>query len=155
MPEFQPAQDLRAFACEILDLSKSVWASQSTDKPPVDLTETEFLALDTLSRAEHPLNVGDIQREIRVAPAQMSRILRSLESKGEKLVECKLNHDDKRRIDVELTPSGREVHQKYRQVKLATIQKMLDGFTVEERNQFMILLRKIRDNLHKSTQRSS
>ena len=113
VPEFQQAEQLQAFADEVFDLSKESWIAQSrgkTKKHP-DLTETEFLTLDVLARAARSYTVGEIQREIGVLPAQMSRIIRSLEKKGGKsLVQCRINPDDKRKIDVDLSPAGREAH---------------------------------------------
>lgn len=153
MPTFQQAQQVQEFTNEIFELSKVTWAAQSRSrgKSPHELTETEFLALDILAKAGRSLTVGEIQREIGVLPAQMSRIIRSLESKGEKpLVNCRINPEDKRKIDVEMSPAGVEAHQAYRQVKLGSIQHMLEGLDEEDRNELMRLLRIVRDNIHKA-----
>ena len=67
MPTLQLAQQLKQFAEEILEISKGFWIAQSRTrgKEPLEITETEFLALDIL-RQSQPLTVGDIQRQIGV-----------------------------------------------------------------------------------------
>ena len=153
MPEYHQAEQLQAFTDEVFDLSKESWIAQSrgkTKKHP-DLTETEFLTLDVLARAARSYTVGEIQREIGVLPAQMSRIIRSLEKKGGKsLVQCRINPVDKRKIDVELSPAGREAHRLYREIKLGSIQKFLEALSDRDRNEFMRLLRLIRESNRKS-----
>src|SRR5262249_17504319 len=71
-----------------------------------DLKDIEFLTLSLLHVRE-PLIVGDIQRQLGVLPAQMSRIIRALENRERPLIACRINPQDKRKIDVELTPAGR------------------------------------------------
>ncbi len=151
MPTFQQAEQLRAFAEEVFSLSKEVWAQQSRSpgREPTEITETEFLTLDILSRATETLSVGDIQRQLGVLPAQMSRIIRSLESKPDgPLVRCEINKSDKRKIDVSLTDDGIRTYQAYRQMKLASTQKLLLALSEQDRQEFMRILRLIRDILH-------
>ncbi|HLN32285.1 MAG TPA: MarR family transcriptional regulator [Gemmataceae bacterium] len=70
-----------------------------------DLKEVEFLTLAILH--EHgSMIVGDIQRLLNVLPAQMSRIIRSLENRDRPLISCQINPRDKRKVDVCLTPVG-------------------------------------------------
>jgi len=70
-----------------------------------DLKETEFLTLIIL-RGHDSMIVGDIQRLLGVLPAQMSRVIRSLEDRELPLIACRINSRDKRKIDVSLTPHG-------------------------------------------------
>ncbi len=150
MPQFQQAEQLQEFADEIFELSRETWLAQTRakSKKHPDLTETEFLTLDLLAKATgRTYTVGEIQREIGVLPAQMSRIIRSLENKGSKsFVQCRINPADKRKIDVTLTPAGREAHRLYREIKLGTIQKFLQALSEEDRAEFMRLLRLIRES---------
>jgi len=81
-----------------------------------DLKEVEFLTLSILHQRD-TLIVGDIQRQLGVLPAQMSRIIRSLEARERPLIACRINPQDKRKIDVALTPAGAKAfddHQKAR-----------------------------------------
>ncbi len=153
MVEYLQAEQLQAFADEVFELSKESWLAQSRDKSKKqpDLSETEFLALDMLAKAGRTHTVGEIQREIGVLPAQMSRIIRALEDKGGKpLVQCRINPTDKRKIDVALTPAGREAHRAYREVKLGSIQKALEALSDRDREEFMRLLRLIRQSNRKA-----
>lgn len=70
-----------------------------------ELKELEYLTLTILS--EHgTMIVGDIQRRLGVLAAQMSRLIRSLESRERPLITCCINPRDKRKIDVALTAAG-------------------------------------------------
>src|SRR6266852_2904112 len=64
-----------------------------------DLKEVEFLTLSIL-HAQGTMIVGDIQRLLGVLPAQMSRVIRSLENRERPLILCRINSRDKRKIDV-------------------------------------------------------
>lgn len=138
------ANQLREFAEEIFEISKHIWASESRSSQHSVISETEFLALDALHR-QAPLAVGDIQRQVGVLPAQMSRIIRSLESKGdEPLIECTINPRDKRKIDVQLTPAGTQAHNAYRQAKLGSTEQLLLGLSDEDLQEFMRIIRLLR-----------
>lgn len=148
----QPPRQVQEFAEEVFDMSKMIWAVQSRSKArhQTEITETEFLALDILHKARHTLTVGDIQRQIGVLPAQMSRIIRALEGKSDgPLINCRINPADKRKIDVELTPAGHAAHEAYRHIKLGTIERILGGLTENDRLEFIRLLRLIRDEFPK------
>lgn len=154
MPTLEHAGQLREFVEEVFQLSTDVWAAQSKGKQSheAEISETEFLTLDLLAKSA-PLTVGEIQRRIGVLPAQMSRVIRSLENKGDQpLVSCSINPQDKRKIDVVLTPAGRKAHQAYRERKLGSIQKMLAGLSENDRNELMRILRLIRDMMRKDMQ---
>lgn len=141
----QQAQELKTFVEEIFAISRDFWAGDSTNGGYVDLTETEFMALDILCRNNGPMTVGDIQRQIGILPAQMSRVIRALESKQSKaLIDCKINQSDKRKIDVEVTAEGEKAHQEYRSVKLGGIEKILKGLSAQDRNELVRLVRTIR-----------
>jgi DNA-binding MarR family transcriptional regulator len=96
-----------------------------------DLREIEFLTLSLLHQRE-PLIVGDIQRQLGVLPAQMSRIIRALETRDRPLISCRINSQDKRKIDVALTPAGRLAFQEYQSDRVRTIATLLNSFTAED-----------------------
>ncbi len=153
VPKYTHAEQIKALADEVFDVSADAWREQSRDrgKLGVELSETEFLALDILARADGPLTVGQIQREIGILAAQMSRVIRSLETKANKpLVCCSINPSDKRKVDVELTDDGREAHHAYRELKLGTMQRVLEALSQEDRDEFMRILRKMREIMRNS-----
>src|SRR5215472_13857069 len=89
-----------------------------------DLKEIEFLTLSILHH-HGTLIVGDIQRMLGVLPAQMSRIIRSLETRDRPLISCRINPHDKRKIDVALTPEGRAAHHAYQNGRIRPISAWL------------------------------
>ncbi len=138
--------ELEKMAEEILELSNlgSLARNVPRKKRTVDLTETEFATLDYLARAE-PLTVGELQKHIRVLPAQMSRIIRALESKaGDPMIRCDINQQDKRRIDVRLSDTGRKAHEEFRRARLGLTLQILEHLSDRDRNEFMRILRHMR-----------
>jgi len=122
----------------IFALSKRSWIAVS--KQTAGLSETEFLSLEVLAELGRSY-VGQIQKRVGVLPAQMSRLLRRLETAG--FIRCQINQQDKRRIDVLITPAGRRAHATYRQAKLTPIITALERLTPEERAQFMELIQRM------------
>jgi len=134
---------------EIFDLMKiaSTARARVRSGKPEEVTETEFLALDALIHSDS-LTVGEIQKRIGVLPAQMSRIIRSLETKaGESLVECRINADDRRRIDVRITPKGEKAHHSYRAARLSFVTAMLAGLSPQDRQTCVSIIRTPRDGI--------
>ena len=139
-------EKLEQLGTEIFELSQlsSLARAQARSRDVETLTETENLTLDLLSRRDS-MTVGQIQKSIGVLPAQMSRIIRALENKGdEAYVACRINADDRRKIDVQITPAGKRALDAYRGARLKTTTMILGGLSDEERDQFMQTLRKIR-----------
>ena len=89
-----------------------------------DLKEVEFLALAILSQNQTMI-VGEIQRLLGVLPAQMSRIIRSLEARERPLIACRINPQDKRKIDVCLTAAGDKALADYREQRVRAIAELL------------------------------
>src|ERR1700722_12083826 len=89
-----------------------------------DLKEIEFLTLSLLHQRE-TLIVGDIQRQLGVLPAQMSRIIRALENRDRPLIACRINSQDKRKIDVALTPAGLLAFQDYQAARTGRLIQVL------------------------------
>src|SRR5204863_368873 len=80
-----------------------------------DLKEIEYLTLAILQE-RGTMIVGDIQRLLGVLPAQMSRVIRSLEARQWPLIGCRINSNDKRKIDVGLTEAGEKSLLEYQSV---------------------------------------
>ena len=143
MPDTQ--QTLDRMAEEIFDLYKVLAAARSRQPAgPDDLSETEYLTLDALTKDE-PMTIGEIQKRVGVVAAQMSRVIRALEEAGGRgYVDCKINPLDRRRVDVYLTPAGRKAHAKFRQARLGSMFQALNALPPEDRFEFMRMLRHIR-----------
>ena len=109
------------------------------------LSEAEFLTLDFLAK-DDDRTVGEIQKYVGVLPAQMSRLIRALEKKdGQALVACKINPQDRRKINVRLTSTGRSTHKAYKGRRLALTSEILKALSDSDRARFMRILRQIRE----------
>jgi len=139
-------KQLEEVGLEIFELTKivSMARAQARPKDVETLTETESVTLDLLSKAD-TMTVGEIQKHIGVLPAQMSRIVRSLEDKGgEAYIACSINPNDRRKIDVSITKEGQRSLDEYRNARLGFTVRIMEGLTADEREAFMQTLRKIR-----------
>ncbi len=109
-----------------------------------DLKEVEFLTLSLLHHREM-LIVGDIQRQLGVLPAQMSRIIRSLETREHPLIACRINPQDKRKIDVALTPEGIAAFQEYQSARIGSISNLLGKLAEDDLDDVHRLLVKLHE----------
>lgn len=109
-----------------------------------DLKEIEFLTLAILHR-QQTLIVGDIQRMLGVLPAQMSRVIRSLEDRERPLITCNINLQDKRKIDVNITPAGIRAFHDYRASRVSTISQLLSRLTEDDLDDLQRFAEKMRD----------
>jgi len=95
-----------------------------------DLKDIEYLTLSILQHRE-PLIVGDLQRQLGILPAQMSRIIRGLETRDRPLIVCRINSLDKRKIDVALTAAGRAAVQAYQAARIRALIDVLAGLSLD------------------------
>src|SRR3954469_4122722 len=129
---------LEAMAEEIFSLTVMSWRQRLAQRHEAELSESQFLTLDTLENAPGAISVGEIQRSISVLPAQMSRIIRSLESGFDKpLIRCELNQTDKRKIDVVITSEGKKLYGEFRVSRLAKTIDILQHLPDEDRTEFV------------------
>jgi DNA-binding MarR family transcriptional regulator len=111
-----------------------------------DLKEVEFLTLSLL-QANQTMIVGDIQRLLGILPAQMSRIIRSLENRSNPLIECRINPRDKRKIDVCLTPTGERCLEEYQGVRVGRIIQKMQGLSEDDHDEMLRVLHKLKNLL--------
>jgi DNA-binding MarR family transcriptional regulator len=109
-----------------------------------DLKEAEFLTLSLL-QYHGTLIVGDIQRQLGVLPAQMSRIIRALEDRAPPLIACRINPHDKRKIDVALTAGGVAAFQEYQTTRVRRIVNLLGKLPEEDLDDVQRLLERVND----------
>lgn len=126
-------------------------STQSLQRRRVELKEFEFLTLCVLNT--HPrMIVGEIQRLLGVLPAQMSRIIRSLESRQPPFIECQINPNDKRKIDVRLTPAGERALFDYQELRVQKLTNLFQNLSEEDQEDLSCWIQKISDLL-KGTKR--
>lgn len=143
MPETKETLD--KMVSDIFELYRVIAIARSRQPAgPDDLSEAEFLTLDLLTKKES-LTIGEIQKQIGVLPAQMSRIVRSLEEQGGRgYVGCRINPSDRRRIDVSISAAGKKAYTAYRDARLGSMHAILSSLNGEDRLNFMRILGQIR-----------
>jgi DNA-binding MarR family transcriptional regulator len=119
-----------------------------------DLKELEFLTLSIL-QDQGTMIVGDIQRLLGVLPAQMSRIIRSLENGEKPLIACRINASDKRKIDVCLTDFGEKTLVEYQSIRVARIGKLLSNLSEEEQEDLLRVLEKLNSTMPRTPVKKS
>src|SRR5262249_43355886 len=117
-----------------------------------DLKEVEYLTLAIL-HDRGTMIVGNIQRLLGVLPAQMSRIIRSLENRPEPLIACRINPRDKRKIDVCLTETGTKALLDYQAVRVHRIVELLHDLPENDQEGLIHLLDKVRGLLERGAVR--
>ena len=135
--------DVETVALEIFELTKQIWLQAHRRRPEkaYDVSESEFLSLDAL-QTHGPMTVGDLQRRVQVLPAQMSRIIRNLETKyDEALVNCAINAEDKRKINVQITSRGAEAADQFRHNKIEQTANSLRVLSDDDLRQLLRIVR--------------
>ncbi len=113
------------------------------------LKEAEFLTLAILQQHETRI-VGDIQRRLGVLPAQMSRIIRSLEDRPQPLITCRINSRDKRKIDVFLTPAGEKALLDYQTQQVQSLADVVRLLPEDDQEELGRLLDKLQGALDRA-----
>jgi DNA-binding MarR family transcriptional regulator len=114
-----------------------------------DLKEIEFLTLSIL-QAHGTMIVGDIQRQLGVLPAQMSRIIRALEDRDRPLIGCHINSQDKRKINVGLTNAGEQALADYQSIRVGRLVELLRNLSDEDQEDLQRHLEKLSRVLERS-----
>jgi DNA-binding MarR family transcriptional regulator len=108
-----------------------------------DLKDVEFQTLAILHERGSMI-VGDIQRLLGVLPAQMSRVIRSLEDRPGPFIACRINPRDKRKIDVTLTDAGARALHAYQATRVRRIAHLLHELSEDDQANLVHLLDRIR-----------
>jgi DNA-binding MarR family transcriptional regulator len=140
-------QAIRSLALRMFDMTTHAWLASQREKMKggYDLSESEFLALDALEHVAS-LSVGELRQHVGVLPAQMSRVIKALEQRyDEKLVLCAINPQDKRKIDVSITSTGRRAIEAFRRAKIMNTVEVLESLTEQDLTDFTRILDKIAD----------
>jgi DNA-binding MarR family transcriptional regulator len=119
-----------------------------------DLKEAEFLTLSLL-HAHGTMIVGDIQKLLGVLPAQMSRVVRSLENRERPLIVCNINSRDKRKVDVALTVAGEKALVEYQAARVGLLVERLQRLGEDELEDLGQLGHKLNDVLDRHVESSS
>jgi DNA-binding MarR family transcriptional regulator len=137
---------LEAIAEDIFKLHFMFWALRHRNRveDPYDLTEPEFFTLETLYE-KGLCTVGELQQVLDVRPAQMSRIVRSLEGKAKPLIGCSINPQDKRKINVMISEIGKKARDEYKRRRVEANMELLGGMSEAEQEEVWKLLKRYRE----------
>lgn len=109
-----------------------------------DLTYAQWLPLFKLVMNECPNTMATLSRELGIDPGAMTRSLDRLEAKG--LVQRERSATDRRVVHITLTPAGREVAAHVPPVLSAVLNQHLVGFSADEWQTLLTLLRRMLSN---------
>jgi DNA-binding MarR family transcriptional regulator len=107
-----------------------------------ELKEVEFLTLSLL-QTNGTMIVGEIQKLLGILPAQMSRVIRSLENRDRALIQCRINPRDKRKIDVCLTNHGEKLLLEYQSARVGRIVDRLQNLSEDDQEELIRALTKL------------
>ncbi|MBX3658936.1 MAG: MarR family transcriptional regulator [Ramlibacter sp.] len=110
---------------------------------PSGLTNAQWMPLYKLS-VGHANTVAELARTCELDAGAMTRLLDRLEAKG--LCRRERSSEDRRVVNLELTPDGKEAAQAIPAVLSQIQNECLAGFTAEEWHTLKSLLRRVLDN---------
>jgi DNA-binding MarR family transcriptional regulator len=109
------------------------------------LTMQQWELLARLTRAEAPVDQARLACGMHVSAPTLTALVDAVSERG--LVERQPHPDDRRRRLVVLTDDGRSQLQRTPHVGRSVGQRMLAGFSREERDQLAVLLQRCAENL--------
>ena len=111
----------------------------------MDLTAAQGHVMAFVTHRQSPPCARDIEEAFQLSHPTVSGILSRLEQKG--FIELRPDAQDRRCKRIYLLSKGKELHDTMHQTILTTEEKLVDGFTEEEQQQFAALLKRAIDNL--------
>lgn len=87
----------------------------------------------------------DLAEYCNIEPATVSRLLNHMEERG--LIARRIDDGNRRAVRISITETGKETEQRMRLYFQEVNRISLDGFSEEEREQFMDYLRRMHENL--------
>ena len=104
------------------------------------LNPTEFAALEVLYH-KGPLTPNVISSKVLIAHSSMSYVIQRLVEKG--LIERAMRADDKRSVQLSLSPSGQALMDRVYPDHVATLRSILDRLSPEDEKKLQELLKSI------------
>lgn len=107
-----------------------------------------LMILEKASQANYPVSQNDLAQALHVSDPTITTSMKSLARQG--YVTRTQDPADRRRMLPALTPQGEEAAKKCRRCYNKVNAEMLDGFSKEEEEQLLSMIRRIAANLEKS-----
>jgi DNA-binding MarR family transcriptional regulator len=129
----------------IARLQQRVFAGVTERVAPHGLTTLQFTTLSVLSRHGAPLSTSQLARRALMTPQSMSEVIHALERKG--LIKRNPHPNHRRTLPAALTSKGRRVLAACEQEVARFEDMMLEGFSQEDREAFLRMLKRAVRNL--------
>ena len=111
----------------------------------MDLTAAQGQVIAFIVHRQEPPCARDIEEAFQLSHPTVSGILSRLEQKG--FIQVLPDEQDRRCKRLYVQQKGQDLHETMHQVIRDTEQRLVEGFTAEEKEQFAWLLRRSIDNL--------
>lgn len=116
----------------------------------MDLTSAQGHLIGFLARSDKPLCARDIEEAFHLSHPTVSGLLSRLEKKA--FLELRPDPEDRRCKRIYLLPKGRECIEVMDRTILSNEERLLRGFTPEEKEQFSVYLTRAIRNMGKKTE---
>lgn len=110
-------------------------------KPISDSMHGEIFVLLYISKHEYNVIPSEISNEVGISTARVAATLNSLEKKG--MITRKIDVNDRRRILVEMTPSGREQIENHFKMIMKITTNMLSYLGENDAKEYIRILRRL------------
>ena len=111
----------------------------------MDLTAAQGHVMGYLIHRKEPACPKDVEEAFQMSHPTVSGILSRMEQKG--FLELLPDPSDRRCKRIHILPKGMECHERMHQVILENEERLVQGFTQQEREQFANLLKRAIDNM--------
>lgn len=107
---------------------------------------TEFFALNGIINKE---DIREVSKNLKINKSAISQMLSNLEKKG--LITRSINKDDRRRLDIEITPNGNDIINRVNDIHEVIITSTFNKLGVDKTKQLAALLNEFSEDLKDST----
>src|ERR1700733_2238958 len=112
---------------------------------PLEVTSAQLIVIVNLAGRECATSASELCKGISYDAGAMTRMLDRLEAKG--LVRRTRSPDDRRLVNLELTPAGKAAYPRLREVSMRVLNRSLRGFTLDEAKLLEGLLQRLAHNV--------
>ncbi|GGF50827.1 hypothetical protein GCM10011332_00070 [Terasakiella brassicae] len=109
-----------------------------------DLTVSEWRAMAVLGNSKDPLSAGEIVTRSSIDKVKVSRAIAGLTKAG--YLERRVDEGDRRKVALQLTRSGHYVFEELVEKVQELENKLLDGFSPEEKELLISFMARVRSN---------
>jgi len=140
MPRRSTTEKLKLLDEYIHALIKRFYLRPSLDGPAVDLSGSEFFALNTLGRKGR-CTMTELAKECGMILSSMTGVVNRLAAKGF-VKRLRDEEEDRRRVHVELDKKGQSIYQELLEAEMEMIITMMDSLKPEEQDALLDALGK-------------